>query len=324
MCGSNSHDLPNDVTREFYKEFNISFANLWKSKTGESIRINQSQIFQSGKKMTSNLPMAPASNIDTWAPGSINRLLNPVETLAVTSQKLFAKPTGQFEIEGTEFRLPRYLFIGPEGGDDAIRLGIFAGIHGDEPAGSHAAVQFLQLLHTRPALATGYRLYVYPVCNPSGYIRNTRCSARGRDLNREFWSNSNEPEVQWLQTEICAHAFHGIISLHSDDTSSGLYGFVRGATLSKNLIEPALDAAGEFLPRNHGKIIDGFPAKKGVIRKGYQGILSSPPKLNPKPFELILETPGTAAINQQEQAFLAALNTILTKYRELMAYAPNI
>jgi sulfate transport system substrate-binding protein len=31
-----------DVTREFYKDFNVSFANYWKQKTGETITVNQS------------------------------------------------------------------------------------------------------------------------------------------------------------------------------------------------------------------------------------------------------------------------------------------
>ena len=33
---------PNDVTREFYKEFNPAFIAYWKGKTGETIALNQS------------------------------------------------------------------------------------------------------------------------------------------------------------------------------------------------------------------------------------------------------------------------------------------
>jgi protein MpaA len=51
----------------------------------------------------------------------------------------------------------------------------------------------------------------------------TRQSRSGKDLNREFWRNSSEPEVKLLQSEIVAHAFDGIISLHTDDTSRGFY-----------------------------------------------------------------------------------------------------
>ena len=47
---------------------------------------------------------------------------------------------------GRAYELPRYLFIGPKGGDDMIRVGLFAGIHGDEPEGVHALIQFLTVL----------------------------------------------------------------------------------------------------------------------------------------------------------------------------------
>jgi hypothetical protein len=251
---------------------------------------------------------------------SLRTLLGPLGQ----SGHLLAKPAANFHVRGAEFHLPRYVFIGPRGGDDPIRIGIFAGIHGDEPAGSYAVIKLLQLLEQQPEIAKGYWLYVYPVCNPTGFEQRTRHSAGGHDLNREFWNNSNEPEVQCLETEIWTHAFHGIISVHSDDTSPGIYGFVRGATLSKHLLEPALRAAEEILPRNREKFIDGFPASEGVITQCYKGVLSSPPKLNPKPFELILETPGAAPRLHQEQGIVLALSTILTEYRQLMGYAPNL
>ena len=83
-----------------------------------------------------------------------------------------------------------------------------------------------------------------------------------------------------------AHAFHGIISLHTDDSSQGFYGFASGATLTRNLIEPALQAAEQFLPRNGDEPIDGFRARNGIIRDTYPGVLSAPPKVRPRPFEI--------------------------------------
>ena len=77
-------------------------------------------------------------------------------------------------------------------------------------------------------------------------------------MNREFWKNSAEPEVRLLQAELVSRSFHGIIALHTDDTSDGFYGIVRGATLTKHLIEPALQAAEKFLPRDERPVIDGF------------------------------------------------------------------
>lgn len=255
---------------------------------------------------------------------SIADLLAPLDDLVANSPSLLARSAGRFESRGRFYDLPRYLFIGPQGGDDPIRIGLFAGIHGDEPEGAHALVNFLTVLEKNPELARGYCLFVYPVCNPTGYEDNTRHSRRGRDLNREFWNNSSEPEVQLLQTELWTHAFHGLIALHSDDTSHGMYGFVKGGTLTRNLLEPALLAAAEVLPRNDLPTIDGFNAQNGIIRRGYHGILSAPPSIRPRPFEIVLETPQTAPQYLQVQAQLVALQTIVAEYRKFIAYAPNL
>lgn len=225
---------------------------------------------------------------------------------------------------GETYVLPRYLFVGPRGGDTPIRIGIFAGIHGDEPEGIHAVIQFIQLLERRPELATGYYLSFYPVCNPTGFEDGVRFSRSGKDLNREFWNNSPEPEVRLLQAELQSRSFQGLIALHTDDTSDGFYGIVRGATLTRHLLEPALKAAEKVLPRDGRPIIDGFNARNGIIRDCYDGILSAPPRLRPRPFEIILETPAAPPEYLKEMAFVAALQTILVEYRQFIAYAPNL
>ena len=251
-------------------------------------------------------------------------LLAPLEKIAANSPNLVANHDARFEVDGESYELPRYLFVGPRGGDTPIRIGIFAGIHGDEPEGVHALVQFIKLLEAKPELATGYYLSFYPVCNPTGFEDNTRHSRGGKDLNREFWKNSSEPEVRLLQAELVSRSFQGIISLHTDDTSAGFYGFAHGATLTKNLIAPALAAAEKFLPRDERPVIDGFPARNGIIREAYEGILNAPPKIRPRPFEIILETPATPPEYLKELAFVAALQTILVEYNKFIAYAPNL
>jgi len=274
--------------------------------------------------------MTIAAPIKTYLPPariqrrSLADLLAPLEKIAGTSPNLVANHDAKFEVNGESYELPRYLFVGPRGGDTPIRIGIFAGIHGDEPEGVHAIIQFIQLLEARPELATGYYLSFYPVCNPTGFENSTRHARSGKDLNREFWKNSREPEVHLLQAELQSRSFQGIISLHTDDTSAGFYGFVSGATLTKNLIKPALAAAEKFLPRDERPVIDGFAARHGVIFDGYEGILSAPPKARPRPFEIILETPATPPEYLKELAFVAALQTILLEYSKFIAYAPNL
>lgn len=255
---------------------------------------------------------------------SVADSLGSLDRLATTSPN-FSKSRGRLiEVNRESHELPRYLFLGPKGGGDTIRVGLFAGVHGDEPEGVHALTQFMALLDREPDLAKGYCLFVYPVCNPTGFEDRTRHSRRGKDLNREFWRGSKEPEVEVLESELATHSFHGIISLHTDDSSHGFYGYAHGATLTRHLIEPALTAAEQFLPRNGNETIDGFRARNGIIRGSFEGVLRARPGARPRPFEIILETPQAAPTYLKEAAFVAALRTILLKYRELMAYAANL
>lgn len=163
-----------------------------------------------------------------------------------------------------------------------------------------------------------------PFAIPSGFIDKQRHSRSGLDLNRHFWTGSTEPEIQLLEAELRRQAFNGIIALHSDDTSDGMYGFVRGHTLTRHLMEPALAAAEAALPRNKRDLIDGFHAVEGIIPSGYGGILSAPPDSSPEPFEIVIETPQHAPMDLQRLAFVLALRSILAKYIEFITFAADI
>lgn len=255
---------------------------------------------------------------------SISKVLEPLERVARDSRSLVGTSHAQVQIGGAPYTIPRYLYVGRQGGGDLQRIGIFATLHGDEPEGVLALGKFLQALEDRPEIAEGYALFIYPVCNPTGFEDGTRHSRAGVDLNREFWKQTPHPEVRFLESEIWMQAFHGIITLHSDDTSQGLYGFVKGSVLSEHLLQPALLEAGRFLPRNHGAVIDGFNARSGIIHSGYPGMLQSIPGLARPPFEITLETPQKAPLHRQVDALVAALQTILVEYRYLQAIAQNI
>ncbi len=245
---------------------------------------------------------------------SAQALLAPLQTLAMTSDRLHV----------SHHPLPRFVFDGPRSGGDPIRLGLFTGIHGDEPQGPVALASFLIELAQQPELATGYQIFAYPLCNPAGYEKNSRWLPTGRDLNREFWHDSPEAGVRYLEEELRARQFHGIISLHSDDASPGSYGFTRGPDLSKDLLEPALWAAERHLQRNTNRVIDGFQARRGLIEGGYAGILSAPADQRPAPFEIVFETPALAPLHLQGAATTAALRSILTEYRAVISRAQHI
>ncbi len=256
---------------------------------------------------------------------ALTRTLAPlVEQARRDGSRLRDAPVGEFHHGACRYDLPRFVFRGPPGGHDPIRLGLFAAIHGDEPEGTFALRDFLLALDDDPALAQGYELYAYPVCNPSGFEDQTRHSRAGFDLNREFWRGSKQPEVYLLERELGVRRFAGLVALHSDDTCDGAYAYVRGATLTEALAKPALAAAAAFLPLATGAVIDGFPARDGLISECYEGVLGNPAERHPLPFEIIFETPQGAPVAQQTAGAAAALDAILREYRQFLAYGQDL
>jgi predicted deacylase len=239
-------------------------------------------------------------------------------------QHLESHTFARFHSAGRMYEMHRYVLHGPKAGHEPIRLGLFAGVHGDEPAGSLALLQFLEDLTAEPGPAVGYELWAYPWVSPTGAEDGTRENRAGKDLNREFWKGSEEPEVQAIEAELRAQRFQGLITLHADDTCEGHYGYAHGQVLDDALLRPALRAAERVLPRDRRSTIDGFSAREGVINHCFQGILSGPPDQRPRPFNLIFETPAHALLHDQVAAHAAALNAILAAYRGFIAYGQDL
>ncbi len=256
---------------------------------------------------------------------SVREAIRPIEELAHGSPHLFTTHLELTGPLGERVTLPRFLFTGPgSSGASFLRLGIFGGIHGDEEASVLGAISFLEAVHRDPELARGYELFVYPVCNPTGYSDDTRWSRHGVDLNRQFWRESAEPEVVLLERQLVNLSFDGLVALHADDTSAGLYGFVKGHELTRHVLEPALARASAVLPRNFDKSIDNFQANEGIIDAGYPGVLGAPPAQHPRPLEIVFETPQLAPLDRQIEAHRLALEEILLRFRATISEAQSI
>lgn len=212
----------------------------------------------------------------------------------------------------------------PDHGGETWKFAIFGGMHGDEEAGMLASHELGDWGSAQPEELRDYELHIYPVCNPSGRMAGTRHCLSGHDLNREFWMGSSLPEVAYLEGELRREKYDGIISLHSDDEAVGIYGYVSGALLSHQVLEPALEAAGRLIPRNPSPFIDGFAAERGIIKEGYFGVLSSPPEQRPRAMEIVFETPSYARMELQVEASIVAVKTILAEYRRLQSFAANL
>lgn len=266
--------------------------------------------------------MSPSST--TPLPRSPRALLDPLFGRVERCPALTGGVAGAFVSQGETHELVRFRFQGPKAEHDPLRIGLFAALHGDEPAGAEALVRWLVELTDEPWRATGYDLTVFPVCNPTGFADGTRHNRAGLDLNREFWRRSVQPEIEVLERELTTGRFDGIITLHSDDTSEGLYGYAHGRLLNEALLKPALRASERVLPRNRAAVIDGFEASEGLIHHCFEGVLSAPAQQRPQPFDLIFETPALAPLDLQVSATIIAIETLLDEYRVFLAHSINL
>lgn len=95
-----------------------------------------------------------------------------------------------------------------------------AGVHGDEPAGVYAVMDFLEQEVWR--YADRARLCIFPCANPSGFEADTRCTMNGVDLNRSFGVGSTQPEVvaieEWLRETAGPFCLH--VDLHENNPAA--------------------------------------------------------------------------------------------------------
>jgi hypothetical protein len=110
---------------------------------------------------------------------SLRDLLLPLLQLVSGSDVLRADSLGYWRSGGDPFFLPRFVFQRTQNAKPRINVGIFAGLHGDEPGGMLGLFQLIRALDAHPPVGREYQLWLYPVCNPSGYADGTRRSRSG-------------------------------------------------------------------------------------------------------------------------------------------------
>lgn len=200
---------------------------------------------------------------------------------------------------------------------DTLPVCLVAGVHGDEPDGVQAALEFARRFNQPGTFA----LTIYPCVNPTGYELMTRENSNGKDLNREFFCASREEEVAAMEHELAGQEFVGFIGGHSDYESFGLYAYATGAVLSERLAKPALFQASGIIPINTDPVIDGRAASFGIIQEKPPGALGPLTKGTVEPFEVTIETPNLLALKKRVAAQAIAFETILQEYRAVAAEA---
>ncbi len=193
---------------------------------------------------------------------------------------------------------------------------ICAGIHGDEPAGVEAVLEFLEKGNTQ--LVDGFNLLIYPCNNPYGYVHNRRDNGGGVDINRTFKTDET-CEAVMIKESLSGRRFHVIIDLHGDCDSVGfyLYGQRRsGELIGRRIVE----RVAQICPINRDTVIDKAVASDGMIT---QEMSPDDPRHNSMrshiwenhtDHAIALESPTGLPLRARVDAHLAGIETILEYY----------
>jgi hypothetical protein len=200
------------------------------------------------------------------------------------------------------------------------RIYISAGIHGDEPAGPLAV---RELLKENP-WPDHAEIWLCPCLNPTGFPLNTRVSAGGVDLNRDYKhlrTAEVRAHVAWLEKQ---PSFDLCLCLHEDWEAHGFYVYELNPEKGPSLAKEMVEAVRPVCPIDHSTLIDGRDAQDGIIRPNLDP--SSRPEW-PEAFYLIthktrlsytLEAPSDFPLTTRVAALAAAVKASLTEFCALL------
>jgi hypothetical protein len=156
-----------------------------------------------------------------------------------------------------------------------------------------------------------------PCLNPTGFDLNRRENSHGIDLNRQYLhptAADTQAHIAWLERQ---PTFDLCLCLHEDWESHGFYIYELNPDNRPSLAEPIVRRVAEICPVDASEIIEGRPAKSGIIRP------SVDPRSRPdwpEAFYLLthktrlsytLEAPSDFALSIRVAALVAGINTAL-------------
>ena len=196
------------------------------------------------------------------------------------------------------------------------RVLITGGMHGDEPAGVEAVLQFLARDNT--ALLKKFSFVIIPCINPYGYVHNTRETRDDVDINRSF-ETDDVAEGAIIKKALGQTQFAFAIDFHEDYDATGFY--LYEGKRDEQYIGPELAAAakavGPLDPEDPGE--DAPDLAEGVYKVadswGTQGL--APYLLHFHSEHVIIsETPTVWSLEQRVALHLMILDTALNAISE--------
>jgi hypothetical protein len=148
--------------------------------------------------------------------------------------------------------------------DAVATVMLSAGLHGEEPAGVEAALQWLE---SGQADRWPVNWFVLPCINPYGWERNQRVNKQRRDINRQFRGIADCPEANLVKRLLARQRFLLSMEFHEDSDGHGYY-LYEVCERQPFVGEAVVDAVRRVIPLHRGRVYDGNRAiAPGLIRR---------------------------------------------------------
>jgi murein peptide amidase A len=178
--------------------------------------------------MTPHMSQSPSDDLTNLKPPAVqpghdqvrttvrdyDDVLNRIRSLGANNPQVQIHHLGVLTYGDSSYEFKR-LVVGSNA-PDSIKVLVSAGVHGDEPAGVHALLDFLEK-HASQYLDR-FTFVVYPCINPSGFELDTRKTAADVDLNRSFGKVGAPEEIRLIEADLRAlgHKYAFALDMHED------------------------------------------------------------------------------------------------------------
>lgn len=247
---------------------------------------------------------------------------DPPQVYAQVVERLRALPGARAEVVGDATGHPMWGAVLGSDADDRIDVLMTAGVHGDEPAGVEAALQFFE--GEGRAYLDRFRVRLVPCVNPSGFEARTRVNGNDVDINRSITAD-DVPEAACLRSLVEGRRYALFLDLHEDYDATGFYMY-EIERQNRLLGGRIVDAIKQIGP------IDGDDNEdEGKDEEISEGLFAIQEKWRDQGWSawayyegadhaVLTETPSTAwDLQRRVDAHHAALRLVLDHYRETTA-----
>jgi murein peptide amidase A len=280
--------------------------------------------------MLGNVIIVAAAMMTQWAQSAPNRDYTEVQ------KRLAALPNAELREIGRvgAAKLPLFAFVVGKTGPNVLLSGA---VHGDEPAGALALLEFFE--KEASGYAGKFRFFVFPVVNPTGFVADRAEGSLGDNINRSFSKGSKTPEALFVMKQLAAwkERFAFAIDLHEippywegegskkEDNPHDAYLYETRAEKSGRIGRKMIDGLPKDITVCQWPVIYGDTAAKGLI---------SYPEANRNPYyaagtsldafvydqysahTFTAETPTGWPVERRIRAHLSWLRTALDHYLE--------